>query len=432
MGDVAIRLQHLGKRYRIGASRKLRGGGWFNKAKGRFPSPFEYLSMMLREPTEAETLWALRDVSFDVKQGEVLGIIGPNGAGKSTLLKLISRITQPSTGRIELFGRVGSMLEVGTGFHPELTGRENVYVNGALLGMNPQEIDRKFDAIVEFSGVEKLLDTMVKYYSSGMFVRLAFAVAAYLEPEILLVDEVLSIGDAEFQKKCLRRMDDLTQSGRTILFVSHNMPAIRDLCPETILIENGSVVVRDETDRVLERYLAEARSNILVQEWTDAESAPGNNIARLRRIWVRSPKAITQQVVTRAAPLELGVEYWNLAGAQLHITLQFVVEGNIVAFTSSSNVSSDWQTHGRKRGLVRSVCTVPAEFLNARTYRISVVVEDAGAEPVLTLPDALAFHVMADSRRTMPKSFGVERAVLAPSLEWRTRIMETEGLTTID
>ena len=424
MGDVAIRLQHLGKRYRIGAYRKLKGGGWVNQATGKLSSPFEYLAMMLREPTEAETLWALRDVSFEVRQGEVLGIIGANGAGKSTLLKLLSRITQPSTGRIELFGRVGSMLEVGTGFHPELTGRENVYVNGALLGMRPQEIDRKFDAIVEFSGVEKLLDTMVKYYSSGMFVRLAFAVAAYLEPEILLVDEVLSIGDAAFQKKCLARMDDLTRSGRTILFVSHNMPAIRDLCPETMLIENGSVVVRDQTDRVLERYLAEARSNILVQEWPDAHSAPGNSMARLKRVWIRSPQAITQQVVTRAAPLELGVEYWNLTGAQLHITVLFVVDGNVVAFTSSSNDSPEWQTHGRTRGLVRSVCTIPAEFLNARTYQVSVVVEDGGAEPVLALPDALAFHVVADSRRAMPKSFGLERAVMAPSLAWQTQIVE--------
>ena len=254
MSDVAIRVENLGKMYRIGAREKqlttLR-----QRMENLIASPFDYLLSTWRRPSEEEILWALKNVSFEVKHGEVVGIIGRNGAGKSTLLKILSRITEPTTGYADLDGRVASLLEVGTGFHPELTGRENIYLNGAILGMTRVEIDRKFDEIVDFAGVEKFIDTPVKRYSSGMYVRLAFAVAAHLEPEILLVDEVLAVGDVEFQKKCLGKMRDVTAQGRTVLFVSHNMAAIRNLCERTLLIEHGEITVDDMTEVAVAQYL---------------------------------------------------------------------------------------------------------------------------------------------------------------------------------
>jgi lipopolysaccharide transport system ATP-binding protein len=255
MSDTTIRVDNLGKMYRIGAAEKQSRNGW--RALGDLAmSPFDYLRRMGRPPTEEETLWALRDVSFEVQRGEVVGIIGRNGAGKTTLLKILSRITEPTEGYAEIHGRVGSLLEVGTGFHPELTGRENIYLNGAILGMRKVEIDRKFDEIVAFAEIEKFMDTPVKRYSSGMYVRLAFAVAAHLEPEILLVDEVLAVGDAAFQKKGLGKMGDVAREGRTVLFVSHNMGAIQSLCERCLLLNDGHLILDDEATSTVETYLA--------------------------------------------------------------------------------------------------------------------------------------------------------------------------------
>lgn len=250
--DVAVSVRGLAKSYSIA------------KNAVQHSTMGEALMHKLRNPlakAERETFWALSDVSFDILKGDVVGIIGRNGAGKSTLLKILSRITEPTRGRIDLYGRVGSLLEVGTGFHPELTGRENVYLNGAILGMKKSEITRQFDAIVEFSGTEQFLDTPVKRYSSGMYVRLAFAVAAHLNPEILIVDEVLAVGDAEFQKKCLGKMKEVSEGGRTVLFVSHNMGAINQLCSQAILLKSGRVELQGNTEEVSERYLASGLSN---------------------------------------------------------------------------------------------------------------------------------------------------------------------------
>jgi lipopolysaccharide transport system ATP-binding protein len=263
MNDIAVRVQDLSKRYRIGRARRRhdtlrdalvtglrapvdrlrRGGSSCGSSRGRFE----------------DTIWALKDVTFQVQRGEVLGIIGRNGAGKTTLLKILSRITEPTKGRAEIHGRVGSLLEVGTGFHPELTGRENVYLNGAILGMRKAEIDRKFDEIVDFAEIEQFLDTPVKRYSSGMYVRLAFAVAAHLEPEILVVDEVLAVGDVEFQKKCMGRMGKVAQGGRTVLFVSHNMAAIQDLCNRSLLLQDGTLGLVGGVREVIGQYLGEDR-----------------------------------------------------------------------------------------------------------------------------------------------------------------------------
>src|SRR5882724_1962350 len=238
-----IKVQQLGKTYEIG-TRKPAYGTLRDTIAAAVRAPIKRLRGYVRP---AETIWALKDVSFEVMPGEVVGIIGRNGAGKSTLLKVLARITEPTTGRAELYGRVASLLEVGTGFHPELTGRENVYLNGAILGMSKAEIDRKFDEIVAFAELEKFLDTPVKRYSSGMYMRLAFAVASHLEPEILLVDEVLAVGDAAFQKKCLGKMEEVAKEGRTVLFVSHNMTAIRSLCRRVFWLDNGEIVETGET-----------------------------------------------------------------------------------------------------------------------------------------------------------------------------------------
>ncbi|MGD8433922.1 MAG: ABC transporter ATP-binding protein, partial [Syntrophobacterales bacterium] len=261
MSDLAIRVDGLSKQYRIGSKQQgyktLR-----DTLAATLLSPFRRAQDLLRGQAYGaaelgETIWALKDVSCEIKRGEVVGIIGPNGAGKTTLLKILSRITEPTEGQAEIQGRVGSLLEVGTGFHPELTGRENIYLNGAILGMKKAEIEQKFDEMVSFAEIDKFIDTPVKHYSSGMYVRLAFAVAAHLEPEILLVDEVLAVGDMAFQKKCLGKMDDVAKEGRTVLFVSHNMGAIQQLTERSILLENGKLILDAKTPKVVEVYLDE-------------------------------------------------------------------------------------------------------------------------------------------------------------------------------
>jgi lipopolysaccharide transport system ATP-binding protein len=293
MSEPAIGVRGVGKRYRVVSARGK---------QARYQTLREALSSGAAElvqrfgsrlggngvPAPDGVIWALRDVSFDVQPGEVLGIIGGNGAGKSTLLKILSRVTKPTTGRVELRGRVGSLLEVGTGFHPELTGRENIFLSGAILGMRHAEIRRKFGDIVEFAGVERFIDTPVKRYSSGMYLRLAFAVAAHLEPEILLVDEVLAVGDAAFQRKCLGKMDDVAKEGRTVLFVSHNMDAVQRLCPRTLLIQHGQVLACGDSTGVVTRYLAsdEGRANP-PDRWIDLSSARRRGTGEARFVAAR-------------------------------------------------------------------------------------------------------------------------------------------------
>jgi ABC-type polysaccharide/polyol phosphate transport system ATPase subunit len=263
MSDIAIHAERLSKKYFIGG--KQHHDRFGDQLVDMVMSPFRRAGKLLRgQPSGASELdqefWALRDVSFDIKQGEIIGVIGHNGAGKSTMLKILSRITEPTQGYADIYGRVGSLLEVGTGFHPELTGRENVYLNGSILGMRRTEIDRKFDEIIEFAEIEQFVDTPVKHYSSGMYVRLAFSVAAHLEPEILLIDEVLAVGDVAFQKKSLGKMENVSQQGRTVIFVSHNMNALQRLCPHSILLSHGQLITRDKTGKVIEQYLSSVSS----------------------------------------------------------------------------------------------------------------------------------------------------------------------------
>ena len=264
MSEIAIRVENLGKKYHIGGkSKKYSRLG--DKVIDMALSPFRRVGRLIRGQTVSasdldQAFWALDDLSFEIKHGEIIGIVGHNGAGKSTLLKVLSRITEPTTGYADVYGRVGSLLEVGTGFHPELTGRENVYLNGSILGMRKLEIDRKFDEIVDFAEIEQFIDTPVKHYSSGMYVRLAFSVAAHLEPEILLIDEVLAVGDVAFQKKSLGKMENVSHQGRTVVFVSHNMNALQRLCPNSILLNHGKLVSQDKTSKIIEQYLSTALS----------------------------------------------------------------------------------------------------------------------------------------------------------------------------
>ena len=281
MSDVAITVEGLGKRYRIAHSHD-RYGRLTESLWNAVRAPL--IAIRGRAGQTTEWIWALRDVSFELRRGDVVGVIGRNGAGKTTLLKVLSRITEPSAGSATLRGRVGSLLEVGTGFHPELTGRENMYLSGAVLGMRRAEINRKFDEIVEFAGIEQFLDTPVKRYSSGMQVRLGFAVAAHLETEILFVDEVLAVGDAEFQKKCLGKMSEIGQAGRTVIFVSHSMPAMLRLCDRAILLDQGRVVTAGPTHAVVRTYLESDLGRTSERRWDDPATAPGDDVARLRSV----------------------------------------------------------------------------------------------------------------------------------------------------
>lgn len=296
MGEMTIRVENLGKKYRLGKAQQ-RHDTLRDALMSGLGTPWRGLKSRASSglPARQDEIWALRDISFEVGTGEVVGIIGRNGAGKSTLLKILSRITEPSTGRAVVEGRVGSLLEVGTGFHPELTGRENIYLNGAILGMRRVEIQRKFDQIVAFSEIERFLDTPVKRYSSGMYVRLAFAVAAHLEPEVLVVDEVLAVGDAQFQQKCLGKMKDVAHDGRTVLFVSHNMDAIQRLCTRCLLIEGGQLALSGTPADTVSHYLSRTTQRGAPGEWIDISRVPtsGTGEARFLAVQYHSPDAAT-------------------------------------------------------------------------------------------------------------------------------------------
>lgn len=421
MSDVAIRVEGVGKMYRIGGTqeryRTLR-----DSITDALAAPFKRAYSLLRgQPYGAagleETIWALKNVSFEVKQGEVLGIIGRNGAGKSTLLKILSRITEPTEGYIDVFGRVGALLEVGTGFHPELTGRENIYLNGAILGMSRLEIERKFDEIVAFAEVEKFIDTPVKHYSSGMGLRLGFAVAAHLEPEILIVDEVLAVGDAAFQKKCLGKMSDVASKGRTVLFVSHNMQAVQNLCERAILLEHGALIYSGETSDVVQHYLGHSLQNRLSVQW-DLDNAPGNDKAKLLNASVQlaNPEH-DSSVFTVDDDLLLEFEFYTLMDGENNLDVSFHLqdERGILVFTASS--SRSW-TKSFGNGFIKATCRIPGQLLNQGTYTISrlLLVKDKG-RIVYSHPDVLTFEVIMPDEGRMGW-MGRKEGVVRPKLDW--------------
>lgn len=323
-----------------------------------------------------EVFWALRDVSFDIKDGERVGIIGRNGAGKSTLLKILSRITEPSAGSVRIKGRVASLLEVGTGFHPELTGRENIFLNGAILGMSRAEIQRRFDEIVAFAEVERFLDTPVKRYSSGMQVRLAFSVAAHLEPEILIIDEVLAVGDAEFQKKSLGKMSSVARQGRTVLFVSHNMAAIRNLCTRGLLLRDGRIAEDGEVGQVVRSYM-ESVSSVPEQtgerRWRDVTRAPGDPVAKLLAVRACDVAGRTHAQFNVQDEWSLEIEFAVFSeGHRINVNLYFYDEAGALLFVAGDFQIDRWQHAPRPLGLHRSRCAIPANLLNEGRIRILV------------------------------------------------------------
>jgi lipopolysaccharide transport system ATP-binding protein len=419
VSEPAIIAESLSKRYRIGKRRDPSQSR--ADAARMLLSPFSYLVSTLREPSEEETLWALKDVSFSVQTGEALGMIGRNGAGKSTLLKILARITEPTSGRAILDGRVGSLLEVGTGFHPELTGRENIYLSGAILGMKRAEIDRKFDEIVAFAETERFLDTPVKRYSSGMYVRLAFAVAAHLEPEILLVDEVLAVGDAAFQKKCLGKMGDVATQGRTVVFVSHNMVAVQSLCRQAIWLDHGGIILQGEANQVVTQYLASGNQSIAEQTWPEMASAPGNDKVRIRRVRVYPENGSPNDPITMETAVIVEVEYWNLAPDQVvNSCLHFYTEQVQVAFTSSPT-DSDAKLPFRPKpaGVYREVCKIPRNLLNSGVYRIWLLMIKDASKVIFRLNDCVGFEVLDLSVR-QGAWYGREPGFVRPILEWQT------------
>lgn len=423
MSDVVIRVQGLGKRYRLGTStagyQTLRESLAlkFSLARRRARRPAGSGS----RPGEEEFLWALKRISFEVREGEVLGIIGRNGAGKSTLLKILSRITEPTEGRAEIQGRVGSLLEVGTGFHPELTGRENIYLSGAILGMTRREIGSKFDEIAAFAEVERFLDTPVKRYSSGMYVKLAFAVAAHLEPEILLVDEVLAVGDAAFQKKCLGKMGDIATEGRTVLFVSHNMPAVRRLCPETIWLDQGHLRERGASETVIDHYLqGGAESSARWEQGPDR-----NRPMRLRLLEVRDQTGRPVDVVDTGHPFSLVVEYdinQRLTGVHVILFL-FTQDGTNLLGTGDADCDVSRVTRPRMPGRYRGSVEIPAMLLGEGVYRITASVGIPFVEAYDRVQDAIVFEVRDYSSRRRAWLHQRRPGLLGLELPWTNELL---------
>ncbi|HJW76017.1 MAG TPA: ABC transporter ATP-binding protein [Thermoleophilia bacterium] len=416
MSDVAISVDGLSKLYRIGAQqakyRTLR-----DTIAGVVMRPITRIRHPGAAVHRVEDLWALRDVSFELPHGQVLGVVGRNGAGKSTLLKILSRITEPTSGRATVNGRVGSLLEVGTGFHPELTGRENIYLNGAILGMTRAEIARKFDEIVEFSEIARFLDTPVKRYSSGMYVRLAFAVAAHFEPEILVVDEVLSVGDAAFQKKCLGKMEHVAGEGRTVLFVSHNMPAIRSLCSHAIQLEAGQVVNTGSATAVVDEYLKIQASIESSVTWPDA-SGPGDETARLTGVSVLDRGGAPAPVVTTGDPflIRMEVEIGRLSEALcIGFDLATADGATVLRSYQTDAAYEDWPALHLGRN--RLYCEVPPGLLNDGRYLVLPRVSLHRVRWIVSSDAAVAFEVHRDTGES-PYALMPRPGTVAPFFRW--------------
>jgi homopolymeric O-antigen transport system ATP-binding protein len=426
MSEIAIRVENLGKRYKIGIAperyRTLRD----SLAQGA-SAPFRRLSGASRREAKssdgevAGRIWALQDVSFEVQKGQVLGIIGRNGAGKSTLLKILSRVTEPTEGYAEIHGRVGSLLEVGTGFHPELTGRENIYMNGAILGMKSTEIERKFDEIVAFSEVEKFIDTPVKRYSSGMYLRLAFAVAAHLEPEILVVDEVLAVGDAEFQRKCLGKMSDVAHEGRTVLFVSHNMSAVLRLTEEAIVLNKGKMVLRAATPAAVDYYLssgyAQTGERVWIADEIPAEAYPF--CPKAMRVIDQRGKQV--DIVRSTEPVSVEIEYSlsaSISGLRVGVYLM-TTRGDQVFTSFDTDDPLLFERYGtRPAGRYISRFTIPADYLNEGRYVLGVNASTYRVKRYFMDEQALIFTVDpvgAAGMQWQEPRLGVVR----PRLDWQ-------------
>ncbi|MBN1450083.1 MAG: ABC transporter ATP-binding protein [Anaerolineales bacterium] len=414
MSNTVISVEDVSKSYQLGVigTGSFRGDlqRWWAKQRG-LPDPHLKIGEKDHGNRDGETVWALKDVSFTVRQGEALGIIGRNGAGKSTLLKILSQVTAPTSGVVKVKGRIASLLEVGTGFHPELTGRENIYLNGAILGMSRQEIRRKFDEIVDFSGVETYIDTPVKRYSSGMYVRLAFAVAAHLESDILVVDEVLAVGDAEFQKKCLGKMSDVTGEGRTVLFVSHNMLAIQGLCKDAIWIDKGEIVQSGSSASVIAAYLNKHSQVCLSQTWDDLSTAPGNETGRLVYAAIETDPGHDIKHLTVDSPIRIKFRLMNYrADVPLHFGFELYSQDRICVFINASPRTL------YPRSIVEAICNIPGNILNDSNYYINLMIHYDAKVRGFRVDNLLCFDVHDVERDGW---YGKWNGVIRPSFDWQ-------------
>ena len=415
MSDIVIRAEGLGKRYRRGLT------GPPETLRDALTRVIKSPLAAARRPTQ-EHFWALRDLGLEVRHGEVLGLIGRNGAGKTTLLKILSRITRPTTGRAEIHGRVRSLLEVGTGFHGELSGRENTYMSGSILGMGKREIDRKFDEIVAFAEIDKFIDTPVKHYSSGMYVRLAFAVAAHLEPEILLVDEVLAVGDINFQKKCLGKMGDVAKAGRTIVLVSHQMTALRRMCTRAIWLEGGRALDSGDPGKVIDHYLQKNTVATLETIWADDATAPGNERVRLRSVRV-IPETDGSDLITVHTPLKIEFTYWNyVPGSILNVSMIVYNIEEVCVFSSGPGHAP------RPAGLIRQTVTIPQDFLNAGSYYINVMIVKDASVGIILQTNAVCFEVVEGE--VIGNWYGKTPGAVRPRLPWKTEIIDRQNFVT--
>jgi len=409
MNDIAIKAKGLGKKFILHHEDKQP----YTALRDEIPAFFKGI-LKKRKPIEKDNFWALNDINFEIKKGERVGIIGRNGAGKSTLLKILSRITDPTKGKIDIYGRVSSLLEVGTGFHPELSGRENIYLNGAILGMTRKEISRKFDEIVAFAEVERFLDTPVKRYSSGMYVRLAFAVAAHLEPEILIVDEVLAVGDAEFQKKCLGKMKDASGEGRTVLFVSHNMSAIKTLCDRGLLLGRGNIIFDGDVDLAVKNYLGLNNQNLA--NCRVFENQPKNKLFNLIQISVCNVNKSINDSIDENLEIELNFK-WELLDNKpenYHITFHLCNDIGEALFSFSDSEKAA----PIKFGMNSISCIFPKQFFQSGQYSLHLFIIQNLKTVLYMEKDVMSFTVV-DGARDLGMYMGREPGYIKPRFLWK-------------
>ncbi|MEM6684705.1 MAG: ABC transporter ATP-binding protein [Bacteroidota bacterium] len=426
---VILSIENVSKQYRLGVmgTRTIKHdiNRWWHKIRGK-EDPYLKIGERNNRSTvgKSKYVWALKNIDFQVYEGEVLGIIGKNGSGKSTLLKILSKVTMPTKGLIKSGGRIASLLEVGTGFHPELTGKENIFLNGAILGMSKSEIVSKFDEIVEFAGVQRYIDTPVKRYSSGMKVRLAFAVAAHLEPEILVVDEVLAVGDAEFQNKAIGKMKDISgDEGRTVLFVSHDMDAIQKLTKRAVVLSDGEVLYVGETDKAVQTYLKKGLESEPTISWDTFETAPGNDFGRLKNVTLQNAdnKACKRFNVTE--PIQISVRYWDLNTEYTNTAMiRIINERGQCLFASNEFSAPNWsEVHSDHKGIVTAVCTIPGNYMAEGQFTVSVGVGNYNPNMTHVLEEnLLAFEVYDNTmgEGVRGKASGSWPGMVRPMLAW--------------
>jgi lipopolysaccharide transport system ATP-binding protein len=423
MSNTVIQVENLWKEYRLGVinhhtlTRDMQS--WWARVRGKEDPNLQIGSKPIghnRSQSE-DRFWALRDVSFEVKRGDILGIIGRNGAGKSTLLKILSQVTAPTKGEVRYKGRIASLLEVGTGFHPELTGRENIFLNGAILGMSKAEIRKKFDEIIAFAEVEKFIDTPVKRYSSGMYVRLAFAVAAHLEPEILIVDEVLAVGDAQFQKKCLGKMGEVRNEGRTVLFVSHNMSAIKTLCSRSILLKEGKMVYDGDVYDSVHKYLEYGSRATDLKSWNSGQ-APCLSSSKLLEVGLLNASVESNSYLPTEESIQIYIIFEVAKEAKLGTTVILNNNEGQMVFTSISNHEKHWHGKTRPTGFYRSICKIPPNFLAVGKYTVSIGFWEGNYDEGFVERDVLEFTVYEEGYVKGDLPYNIKNVLVMPILDW--------------